>query len=185
MNDPGATERMIRSVRALSPTLPIVVRTRYRLETERLKALGATVAVAEELEASLEVLAQLLARLHIAGNVIETLVDVFRRESVGLRTVRAPTAPWDALPEAIQRMPVATHRVDAGQWAVGRSLAEIDLRARTGASVLAIRRGERYMTSPAAEERIAEGDILYLLGDESDIALARHQLAGVEGERPT
>ena len=178
MNDPGATERMIRSVRALSPSLPIVVRTRYRLETERLKALGATVAVAEELEASLEVLAQLLARLHIAGNVIETLVDVFRRESVGLRTVRAPSAPWDALPEAIQQMPVATHRVDAGQWAIGRSLAEIDLRARTGASVLAIRRGEQYTTSPADDERIAEGDVLYLLGDESDITLARHQLAG-------
>jgi CPA2 family monovalent cation:H+ antiporter-2 len=177
ISDPGATERMVRTVRALAPALPIVVRTRYRLEAERLAALGVTVAVAEELEASLEVLAQLLARLNVAGNVIEPLVDVFRRESVRMRTVRAPSARLDSLPEAITRMPIATHQVDAGDWAAGRSLSEIDLRARTGASVLAIQSGQRYTTSPTADVRIAAGDILYLLGDDSDIVLARKRLA--------
>ena len=176
MSDPAATERMVRSVRSLAPTIPIIVRARYRLESERLQALGATIAVAEELEASLEVLAQLLVRLQVAGNVIEPLVDVFRREMVGLRTVRAPSAALEALPEAIQRMPVATHQIAPGQWAIGRSLGEINLRARTGASVLAIKRGDSYTTSPAADVSIAEGDVLYLLGDESDIALARHHL---------
>jgi CPA2 family monovalent cation:H+ antiporter-2 len=176
ISDPASAERMIRSVRDISPTIPIIVRARYRLESERLIALGATVAVAEELEASLEVLAQLLVRLQVAGNVIEPLVDVFRRELVGLRTVRAPSAALAALPEAIQRMPVATHQVNPGQWAIGRSLAEINLRALTGASILAIRRADRYMTSPAADESIAEGDTLYLLGDDSDIALARQRL---------
>ena len=176
MSDPGATERMIRSVRTLSATVPIIVRTRYRLEAEKLKALGATIAVAEELEASLEVLAQLLARLNVAGNTIEPLLDVFRRESVRMRTVKAPTAPLDAMPEAIQRMPVATHRVEPGHWSAGRTLAEINLRALTGASVLAIESGGQYTTSPAADVAIREGDVLYLLGDESDIALARRQL---------
>jgi CPA2 family monovalent cation:H+ antiporter-2 len=177
VSDPAATERMVRTVRELNPSLPIVVRTRYRIEAERLHELGATVAVAEELEASLEVLAQLLARLNVAGNMIEPLVDVFRRESVRLRTVRAPSASLDSLPPEIQRMPIATHRVEAGHWAAGRSLAEIDLRAQTGASVLAIQSGERYATSPAADVRIEGGDILYLLGDESDIVLARRRLA--------
>jgi CPA2 family monovalent cation:H+ antiporter-2 len=177
LSDPGATERMVRTVREMNARLPIVVRTRYRLEAERLHELGATVAVAEELEASLEVLAQLLARLNIAGNVIEPLVDVFRRESVRLRTVRAPSASLDSLPPELQRMPIATHRVEDGHWAVGRSLAEIDLRARTGASVLAIQSGQRYTTSPAADVRIDGGDVLYLLGDESDIVLARQHLA--------
>jgi monovalent cation:H+ antiporter-2, CPA2 family len=177
ISDPASAERMISSVRAISPSIPIIVRARYRLESERLLALGATVAVAEELEASLEVLAQLLVRLHVAGNVIEPLVDVFRRELVGLRTVRAPRAPLGALPDAIQRMPVATHRIDPGQWAIGRSLAEINLRALTGASILAVHRGDRYLTSPAADEVIAEGDTLYLLGDDSDITLARRRLS--------
>ena len=177
VSDPGATERMVRTVRAIAPQLPIVVRTRYRIEAERLQELGATVAVAEELEASLEVLAQLLARLNVAGNMIEPLVDVFRRESVRMRTVKAPTARLDSLPPEIQRMPIATHQVEGGHWSVGRSLSEIDLRARTGASILAIQSGDRYTTSPSADVRIGAGDVLYLLGDESDIVLARRHLA--------
>ena len=177
ISDPGATERMVKTVRAISPTIPIVVRTRYRLEADRLQKLGATFAVAEELEASLEVLAQLLARLNVAGNMIEPLVDVFRRESLRMRTVRAPSSRYDSLPDEIQRIPIATHRVEDGQWAVGRSLAEIDLRARTGASILAIQSGQRYTTSPAADVKIDGGDVLYLLGDESDIVLARKHLA--------
>jgi hypothetical protein len=47
---------MIAAARSLSPTVPIVVRARYRGEAERLLTQGATIAVAEELEASLEVL---------------------------------------------------------------------------------------------------------------------------------
>jgi CPA2 family monovalent cation:H+ antiporter-2 len=156
--------------------VPIVVRTRYRLEAERLQQMGVSVAVAEELEASLEVVAQLLARLRVAGNVIEPLLDIFRRELVSLRPLRAPRAQLESLPEAIRQMPVSTHRVDAGHWAIGRTVAEINLRATTGASVLAISRGSQSITSPSADERIAEGDILYLTGDESDVLLARQLL---------
>jgi CPA2 family monovalent cation:H+ antiporter-2 len=172
VSDPDAQQRMVRSVRQLSRTVPIVVRTRYRLEAERLQALGATVAVAEELEASLEVLAQLLSRLHVAGNVVEALLDVFRRESISLRPVRAPRGLLQSMPEAIQRMPVSTYQVEASHWAVDKSLAEVNLRAHTGATILAIQRGDRYITSLASDERIKAGDVLYLVGDQSDILLA-------------
>ena len=57
--------------------------------------LGATV-VAEEMEASLEVVAQTIARLDVPGNVIDVLLDSYRRESTGIRTVRAPGRPLDS-----------------------------------------------------------------------------------------
>jgi K+/H+ antiporter YhaU regulatory subunit KhtT len=123
------------------------------------------------------VVAQLLARLHVAGNVIEPLLDVFRRELVSLRPMHAPRAMLDSLPDAIRRMPISTHRVEAGQWAVGRTVAEINLRATTGASVLAIGRGSRSIAAPSADERLAEADILYLIGDDSDVLLARQLLS--------
>jgi monovalent cation:H+ antiporter-2, CPA2 family len=169
---------MVRIAREISPAMPIVVRTRYRLEAERLQAAGATVAVAEELEASLEVVAQLLARLNIAGNIINALLDVFRRESVSLRPVRAPRTMRDSLPEAILRMPVSTHQIESTHWANGRSVAELDLRASTNASVLAIQRGAEYITTLSPDERLQDGDVLYLTGDESDILLARDLLTG-------
>jgi monovalent cation:H+ antiporter-2, CPA2 family len=176
LSDPESAYRMVRIVRGISPTIPIVVRTRYRLEAERLRRAGATVAVAEELEASLEVVAQLLARLQIPGNIIETLVDVFRRESTSLRPMRAPRAMLDSLPEPLQRMPIATHRLEAGHWGHGKTMAELNLRANTNASVLAIHRGDSYLTTLSADERLQDGDVLYLVGDETDVMLARKLL---------
>ena len=80
---------------------------------------GATVAVAEEMEASLEVLAQTIARLDVPGNVIDVLLDSYRRESTGIRTVRAPGQPLESLPSAISQTPIATHALGDGDWAVG------------------------------------------------------------------
>ncbi len=177
VSDPDAQQRLVRGIRQVAPSVPIVVRTRYRLEAERLQSLGATVAVAEELEASLEVLAQLLSRLQVAGNVVEALLDVFRRESISLRPMRAPRGMLQSMPEAIQRMPVSTYKVEARHWAVEKSLAELNLRAHTGASILAIQRGERYLTSFDSDERITAGDVLFLTGDESDVLLAGKRIS--------
>jgi CPA2 family monovalent cation:H+ antiporter-2 len=177
LSDPYGSIRSVTAARALNPTVPIIVRTRYRSEAEMMLSLGATVAVAEELEASLEVLAQVFARLDVPGNVIEVLVDSFRRESSGIRQVRAPTRPLETLPSAISKTPVATHQLHDGEWAVGRTLAELNLRADTGALVFAVRKEGRHITSPAADLRLAVDDVLYLMGDESDVMLARRRLS--------
>jgi CPA2 family monovalent cation:H+ antiporter-2 len=176
LSDPDAALRMVMLVREQSKSITIVARTRYRLEAERLQAAGATVAVAEELEASLEVLAQLLARLDVAGNVIEPLIDVFRRESVSLRAVKAPPASPEGLPRVLQQLPVSTHKIEGPHWATGRTMSEIDLRKQTGATVLAVQRDGSYVTPVAPDETVTAGDVLYLVGDESDILLARRLL---------
>jgi CPA2 family monovalent cation:H+ antiporter-2 len=178
LSDPYASLRAVTAIRSINPTVPIIVRTRYRGEADAIQRLGATVAVAEELEASLEVLAQTFARLEVPGNMIEILLDSFRRESTGIRTVRAPSHPLDTLPSAISKMPVATHQLQSGEWAVGKTLAEVNLRAETGALIIAVRQNGRHVTSPSADLELSLGDILYLLGDESDIMLARRRLAG-------
>jgi len=175
LSDPDATLRMVKAARTIAPGLPVVARTRYRLEADRLQQAGAAVAVAEELEASLEVLAQLLGRLRIAGNAIEPLLDRFRRETV--RPLRAPRAMPGTLSEAISRTPVATHRVDVESWSKGRSIAELNLRAATNASIIAIERGAQYITMLSPDERLREGDVLYLVGDDTDVMLARKLLS--------
>jgi CPA2 family monovalent cation:H+ antiporter-2 len=179
LSDPFASVRALTAARALNPNVPIIVRTRYRSEADSMLALGATVAVAEELEASLEVLAQVFARLDVPGNVIEVLLDGFRRESSGIRPSRAPTTPLEALPSAISAAPVATHKLCTGEWAIGRSLADVNLRAETGALIIAVQQNNRYVTSPSPDLRLQEGDVLYLLGDESDVMLARRRLSGM------
>ena len=111
LSDPDATERAIRSVRTLSATVPIVARTRYRLETDRLRRAGATVAVAEEIEASFEVAAQLLARLAVPGNIAEVLLGTYRAATYAtpVQTPRAAESRKPAMPySARERMIVSS-----------------------------------------------------------------------------
>jgi CPA2 family monovalent cation:H+ antiporter-2 len=182
LSDPYASARAVSALRSLNATVPIIVRARYRLEAESLQNVGATVAVAEELEASLEVVAQTFARLDVPGNVIEVLLEGFRRDSTGIRAVRAPSQPLHALPTAIRNTPVATHQLGTDDWATGRTLAEVNLRAETGALIFAVQHAGRFITSPQADLQLSAGDILYLVGDESDILLAR-RLLGSRAER--
>ncbi|MGE3189390.1 MAG: cation:proton antiporter, partial [Vicinamibacterales bacterium] len=179
LSDPDATVRAVRAVRGLAPEVPIIARARYRIEADRLHAAGATLAVAEELEASLEVMAQLFARLQMPGNVVEVLLDTYRRTAAAetARPMRAPAVPLGSLPADVSGAPVATHRLAPGDWAVGRAMGEVALRTQTGATVLAVRRGGAIMTSPTASLVFGQADYLYLMGDEADVRLARAYLA--------
>jgi CPA2 family monovalent cation:H+ antiporter-2 len=61
----------------------------------------------------------------------------------------------------------------AGSPAVGHSLAELDLRAHTGATVLAIARGNHGIAAPLPTEPLQAGDRLALAGSADAIRAAR------------
>ncbi len=60
INDPNAARRAIAAVRAVCPVTPIMVRTRYVRDSGELRALGADIVVAEELEGGTEMAAHVL-----------------------------------------------------------------------------------------------------------------------------
>jgi CPA2 family monovalent cation:H+ antiporter-2 len=74
-------------------------------------------------------------------------------------------------------VPVSAYRLDNGAWASGRSLADLDLRAQTGALIIALRRGDQNIPSPPPDMRLLTGDLLYLTGSGADLARARRRIA--------
>ncbi len=58
---------------------------------------------------------------------------------------------------------VASERLD------GHSLLELDIRARYGINIVAIKRGDNVIVSPLASEIIRKGDILIVIGADEDI----------------
>jgi CPA2 family monovalent cation:H+ antiporter-2 len=64
-------------------------------------------------------------------------------------------------------------KLDTPSHAIGKSLAELNLRARTGATVLAISRGEGGFATPEPHEPLRAGDVLALAGSDEAIASAR------------
>jgi trk system potassium uptake protein TrkA len=53
---------------------------------------------------------------------------------------------------------------------LGKSLQELDLPRRFGLNIMAIKRGKRVIVSPRADERIAEDDLLVVLGEAGGIS---------------
>jgi len=68
--------------------------------------------------------------------------------------------------------PVAI-RVAPESVAAGKSLAQLNLRGATGATVLAIKRGENQIPTPLGRQVIDAGDVLAVAGSHDAIAIAR------------
>jgi len=68
--------------------------------------------------------------------------------------------------------PVAI-RVVPQSIAVGRSLAQLNLRGATGATILAIKRGDQQIPTPLGRELILSGDVVAVAGAKDAIAVAR------------
>lgn len=97
---------------------------------------------------------------------------------------RRPTPPAvdDTLGQVQQLLPglgaLGAVRLESGSDAVGKTLAQLNLRGRTGATVLAVTRSEGGVIVPTAQELLQSGDVLALAGTHEAIAAAAETLRG-------
>jgi trk system potassium uptake protein TrkA len=168
-------------VKAIADEVTDAVRANA-LEEEALRALGlrnfevVVVAIGHEVEASIlvtvllkemgipKIVAKAQDELH--GRVLQKVgadMVVFPERDMGVRL--AHTLISRNVIDEIQLSTdysilemVAPHRF------LGRSLKELELRQRFGLTILAIRREDRIIVSPDAEQTLDEGDILVALG---------------------
>lgn len=107
-----------------------------------------------------------------AEMIVEALVAQARR--------RTTMPDEDALEQIKHLMPGLGEpvplRLGENSVAVGKTLADLNLRGLTGASVLAIARGEKGVTVPMATEILRAGDVLALAGTRDAITSAMEVL---------
>lgn len=105
------------------------------------------------------------------------LVQFLRTDDLGARE--------PALDDLLHGLGDATPiRLPSGAPAVGRTLAQIDLRASTGATVLAIAHPDSDVTAPTGREVLSEGDVLAVAGPHEAVEKARALLLGTPSEPP-
>ena len=63
-------------------------------------------------------------------------------------------------------------RVEPQHHAAGRTLAELGVRGRTGASILGVTRGDMAIPAPSKTERLEAGDLLVLVGTQESVDAA-------------
>ena len=76
-------------------------------------------------------------------------------------------------------------RLDPLSPAVGKTLAELNIRGLTGATVLAIRRGAEAVLVPSGHERLMAGDVLGVAGTRDAVAAAKRLLVDGSSELMT
>ncbi len=192
ISDPAATRRITATARRLNPHVTLLVRTRFLHEVDALYSAGASHVVPEEFETSIELAGMVMETYGVPSLMIEREKDRFRDEAY--RGLRASTdahndAHDDAFANATtnpgasttERRPARAERsrslasmlgeADVEEVRVSEELArraptlrELNLRARTGVTVIAVLRGSDIFASPAADFNIAAGDSLVLLG---------------------
>jgi len=148
----------------------ILVRTRFVSEIDELYKLGANQVIPEEFEASIEIFARVLEEFHIPRNIIDAQIKVIRSESYGmLRGASKTRRSMEKITELLKAGTTETFFICSDSPAAGKSLKELDLRQKTGATVIAIVRGEQSFTGPSPEFEIREGDTLVLVASHKDM----------------
>jgi len=167
ISDPAGARRAVSTARKLNPEIFIVVRTRFASEIEELYTLGASDVIPEEFETSIEIFVRVLEKYHLPRNIINTQVQIIRSERYGiLRGARSSSRRLsEKIYDYLEAGVVETYLIQTGSWVAGKSLGEIDLRGRTGVTVIAVVRNEKTHSGPGAEFRLEERDILVLVGD--------------------
>jgi CPA2 family monovalent cation:H+ antiporter-2 len=179
INDSGATRRAVKLARHMAPRVQIVVRTRFLADTEELLRLGASHVIPEDLETSLEIFARVLRDLHVPAGMIAVQTEIIRRE--GYQLLRGPVTDerhLEVLGEVLAATTVDTVFVSATCLGCGRTLGELDFRARTGAAVLSAVRSDEEIHGPGADFQLQPNDLLVVRGNHDQLNRARDLIAG-------
>jgi CPA2 family monovalent cation:H+ antiporter-2 len=179
ISDPASTRRIVAVVRHENPDLYIIVRTRYVVEVEDLKALGANEVIPEEFETSVEIFSRVLQQYRFPGNLIMEMADRIRSGSyTALRNIELRKRDLFEKCEWLPEMEIDGYRVAEGSHLAGQSIAGLQIRKKTGATVIAVRRGPEVFTSPEPDFRFIAGDIVLFTGETRSMENALNYFRG-------
>jgi monovalent cation:H+ antiporter-2, CPA2 family len=162
--NPEVALRILRSVRALRPDVPILVRTQDDTKLAQLQAAGATEVVPETFEASLMLLSHLLLLMKLpVPRVIRTINDI-RSDRYSMLRQYFPAAGAEVLDETHAfREELHSVILPPHAWAVGRSITDLKQRGFE-ATVSAVRRDGIVGRDPGPDTVFKEGDVVVVLG---------------------
>ena len=181
ISDRTISRRVIRIAKNLNKDLFVLVRTRYISETDELKTLGADLVIPEEFETSIQIFSSVLKQYHIPINVIMQQINLLRGESYKLlRAEKSSPNTLAHLDEILAAGITDTFYVNEENPNLDKSLAELNLRAKTDATIIAIVRESKTITNPGPNEKIIFHDTLVITGTHKSVDTAFQFLSGID-----
>lgn len=168
--DEDASALVVAAGRDLAPQLPIIARAATEEGTKQLTQLGAQEVIHPELEGGLEIVRHTLLQLGFPLQEIYRYTDAVRHDHYDLPIdTEEEHRLLHGLLDAAKHIEIRWFSVSEGNSLVGKTLSEADLRAQTGASVVAILRNGELLANPKSATIFQVGDRIGLIGDEGEI----------------
>jgi monovalent cation:H+ antiporter-2, CPA2 family len=169
--DEAATEMVVSAARRLAPDLPIIARAATDSGVARMSEQGVQDVIHPEFEGGLEVVRHTLLTLGYPATQIQSYTDAVRHDQYNIAiSTAAERRSLDQLRSTTHGMEIVWRRLNDQSPIVGQTVVEADLRARTGASVIAIIRAGATLPNPKSSTRFVEEDLIGVLGDKAQIA---------------
>jgi CPA2 family monovalent cation:H+ antiporter-2 len=159
-------QAIVRHVRRIRPDLHIVARCEGQAQMETLHQMGVYMVILPEFEAGLEIARQALQELKIPISVIQGYSDAIRRELY--HPISEALEDYDELRQlkrAKDLLELAWVRFCATSPMVGHSIRELEIRNRTGTSIVGVLREGVFLANPPPEFRFAYGDLVAIIGN--------------------
>lgn len=170
ISDPMATRIIVKLVKDLNKEIYLIVRTRYVKDVEELINFGADEVIPEEFETSIQILSRVLKKFHIPNSVILAQANTLRMQSYGIfRDVRFTEHAFDQINQILAQGTIDTVLISEECPVINKSLKEIDLRAKTNATVISVIRDNQFVPNPSGEFTIRLNDLLVLFGTHNSI----------------
>ena len=144
----------VRTVRALSGDVPVLVRAHGRAESDHLRRDGASEIIQPELEAAGTLIRHALARLQLPKSLALNYLERFRD---AMESAKAPPVGADTMPE-VREVAVSSDGV------ADQSLRESRIRERFGVTVVAIVKAGDVILNPPPDTVLRPGDRVRLFG---------------------
>jgi len=173
ISDPVSTRRIVSIARHENPDIYIIVRTRYLIEVDDLKSLGADEVIPEEFETSIEIFSRVLYRYSFPRNVILDMVEKIRSNSyTALRNIELPRRHLFEQYEWLPEIEIDGYRIPEGSHLIEKTIKELQVRRKTGVTIIAVRRGKEVLTNPEPDFRFKKGDFILFTGDRENMNTA-------------
>ena len=181
--DESASELVVAAARDIAPELPIIARATTQDGIDRLAEFGAQEIVHPELEGGLEIVRYTLLQLGFPLQEIYRYTDAVRRDHYDL-TINTDEEHrlLQDLVDAANSIEIKWFRLQPNNPLIGQTLANANLRSRTGASVVAILRDRQLMANPKSMTVFQADDRVGLIGDKEELEAVEKLLSESESE---
>lgn len=171
--DETATELIVTAALDLAPTLPIIVRAATQSGVRRLGTHGAQAVIQPELEGGLEIVRHTLLALAYPILQVQQYIDAVRNDAYDTTHLSPEENQMlDQLVAAVRDMTITWQPVSARSPLIGQTLVEANLRAQTGASIIALVRNQAVIANPEPHLTFAPSDLVGLIGSTQQVAAA-------------